>query len=422
MVVIQMPDFWSNLVDPSRLPPVNSLLRGSQILLGAQSYFGLDAGSAPSCPNPQLSCHNTTVVENLCCFNYPGGQMLQTQFWDTNPPTGPDDAWTIHGLWPDRCDGSYEANCDDKRAYHNIREILESFGATDLLSNMTMYWKDYKGNDESLWMHEWSKHGTCVSTLDPDCYTSYRSKEEVVDYFAAAVSLYSQRPSYEWLMDAGIEPSTTKTYTRDQIQNALSSRHGRPVTLGCKAGKLDEIWYHFEVRGSVQTGVFEAADPDGGKSTCPYSGIRYPPKAKAGRPAPRPTHTRTHVPEPTGPAFSGRGHLNVHTGGKSKGCIISGGVWYDTKSCATFRATQHDGGFSLESSRGKCAVVDGAFECSSDVSDATVFESKGESLGYQGQTTFYADEVPYRFNKIDVYVDNKSQKHGTELEIEWQAA
>jgi ribonuclease T2 len=39
------------------------------------------------------------VVENLCCFNAPGGQLLQTQFWDTNPPTGPNDSWTLHGLW-----------------------------------------------------------------------------------------------------------------------------------------------------------------------------------------------------------------------------------------------------------------------------------------------------------------------------------
>lgn len=25
--------------------------------------------------------------------------LLQTQFWDTDPSTGPSDAWTIHGLW-----------------------------------------------------------------------------------------------------------------------------------------------------------------------------------------------------------------------------------------------------------------------------------------------------------------------------------
>lgn len=41
-----------------------------------------------SCVDPQLSCQNTTVVEDTCCFNAPGGQLLLTQFWDTAPSTG----------------------------------------------------------------------------------------------------------------------------------------------------------------------------------------------------------------------------------------------------------------------------------------------------------------------------------------------
>lgn len=69
---------------------------GAQVLLGGQAVRGT---FTQQCDAPQLSCHNTTVVENLCCFNAPGGQILQTQFWDTNPPTGPDDSWTLHGLW-----------------------------------------------------------------------------------------------------------------------------------------------------------------------------------------------------------------------------------------------------------------------------------------------------------------------------------
>lgn len=44
--------------------------------------------------------------------------MLQTQFWNTY--TGledkgqvlPKDKWTIHGLWPDFCDGTYTQYCD----------------------------------------------------------------------------------------------------------------------------------------------------------------------------------------------------------------------------------------------------------------------------------------------------------------------
>jgi ribonuclease T2 len=71
-------------------------LGGAQVLFGGTPVRG---DYTQSCPAPQLSCHNTTVVENLCCFNAPGGQILQTQFWDTNPPTGPDESWTLHGLW-----------------------------------------------------------------------------------------------------------------------------------------------------------------------------------------------------------------------------------------------------------------------------------------------------------------------------------
>lgn len=57
------------------------------------------AASAVCPADAPLSCHNTTAYANTCCFSYPGGQILQTQFWDTAPSTGPADSWTIHGLW-----------------------------------------------------------------------------------------------------------------------------------------------------------------------------------------------------------------------------------------------------------------------------------------------------------------------------------
>ena len=53
-------------------------------------------------PFVPLSCHNTTVQTNLCCFNAPGGHFLQTQFWDYNSPVafaGPNNSWTIHGMF-----------------------------------------------------------------------------------------------------------------------------------------------------------------------------------------------------------------------------------------------------------------------------------------------------------------------------------
>ena len=52
-----------------------------------------------TCSNTELSCQTRYRGQDTCCFNYPGGQMLQTQFWDADPAVGPDDSWTIHGLW-----------------------------------------------------------------------------------------------------------------------------------------------------------------------------------------------------------------------------------------------------------------------------------------------------------------------------------
>lgn len=57
------------------------------------------AGHSEYCLDFPLSCSNTTIVPNTCCFNAPGGELLQTQFWDTDPATGPANHWTVHGLW-----------------------------------------------------------------------------------------------------------------------------------------------------------------------------------------------------------------------------------------------------------------------------------------------------------------------------------
>lgn len=70
-------------------------------------------------------------------------------------------------------------------------------GRGDLLDYMSEYWKDYRGDDATLWEHEWNKHGTCVSTLEPHCYENYLPQQDVVDYFDKAVEIYQQRPSYK---------------------------------------------------------------------------------------------------------------------------------------------------------------------------------------------------------------------------------
>ena len=162
---------------------------------------------------------------------------------------------------PDNCDGTYEANCDASRAYTNISAIISSYGDSSLLDFMNTYWKDMNGDDESFWEHEWGKHGTCISTFEPDCYTGYTAQEEVVDFFNATVTLFQTLDTYSILGAANIVPSSSQTYTLDEIQQAISAATGFDATIGCENGRLNQVWYHFNVRGSVQTGTFVHTSP-----------------------------------------------------------------------------------------------------------------------------------------------------------------
>jgi len=201
---------------------------------------------------------------------------------------------------------------------------------------MQTYWKDYQGDDESFWEHEWGKHGTCISTLKPSCYTGYTATQEVPDFFQKTVDLFKTLDSYTALSKAGIVPSSTKTYTSAAILAALKSSYGFDVIIQCSSSALDEIWYSYNVKGSIQTGTFEKVGPDGSKSDCPATGVKYLPKSGGGT---SPTTTTTSGPAPTGGSFSGTGYLNGVTGGATDGCLISAGTWYNGGTCATCKST-----------------------------------------------------------------------------------
>lgn len=48
--------------------------------------------------------------------------------------------------------------------------------------------------------------------------------EEVLDYFRAALKQYHRLPTYQWLEQSGIVPSSTTMYTYAQIQAAIKVR------------------------------------------------------------------------------------------------------------------------------------------------------------------------------------------------------
>ncbi|KAH6611815.1 ribonuclease Trv [Boeremia exigua] len=256
----------------------------SSFLLALGIFAGSAIATAPVCSaSAALSCSSSTV-SNTCCTEAQG-QVLQVQFWDYNPATGPANSWTIHGLWPDNCDGTYKSSCDSSRAYTGIGCTLANKGHTDILNYMKTYWKDYQGEDESFWEHEWAKHGTCYSTLKPSCYTSYKAQDELVDFLNTTITLFKDLPTYTWLLNAGITPSSTKTYTNAAITAALKAKFGATPILTCTSGALNQIQYAFNVRGSVANGNFVPVNPTGTSGNCPSTGIKYLPKVLSTAPS-----------------------------------------------------------------------------------------------------------------------------------------
>ncbi|KAI8945248.1 ribonuclease T2-like protein [Xylaria longipes] len=376
-----------------------------------------------TCSSTVESCSSGASSSSVssCCVNKPGGQFLQTQFWDTDPVTGPSNSWTIHGLWPDNCDGTYDENCDSSRAYTDITTILQNNGKSSLLSYMQDYWQSNDGTPEAFWEHEWSTHGTCVSTIDPDCYSSYTKGQEAADYFQVVVDLFKTLDTYGALSAAGITPSNSKTYTSAQIQAALLKVTGKAAVISCSSSELSQVYYGFFVNGPLTNADFVASTVVGQSSNCPSSGIKYLPKSGSGTTPTSTTTTTTKTgTSPTSTAtgtFSGKGYLNAYYNGNQDGCLIAAGTWYTTGTCATYTATASGSGFTLTSSKGNCGVVSGAFSCGSGVS-ATVFNAVSGKLAYNGASTFYASVVPTGSTQATVYTSSKSYS----VTFQWQSA
>lgn len=260
--------------------PVLSSLLGA-CYVNPMKFFQNLGGSGCGTSGP-ASCQNTDTppATSSCCFESPGGLIMQTQVWDTNVAGSPEDSWTIHGLWPDNCDGTYIENCDPSREYKNIAELLESQGASSTLEFMQQYWLNNHGTNERFWEHEWATHGTCYSTLDVDCLPSDSpTGAEAVAFFETVVKVFKTLPTYDWLAQAGITPSYSQTYSLSSLLSALEAASGgyTPALTCSRSHTLSSISWYFNLKGSVIDGDFVAINAPT-QSSCPSSGIQYLPK------------------------------------------------------------------------------------------------------------------------------------------------
>ncbi|KAK4035308.1 ribonuclease Le2 [Parachaetomium inaequale] len=283
------------------------------------------SGCGPNChlAKPELSCSAAAQpgLVDSCCVETFGGLVLSTQFWDTY--TGlesegqllPENSWTLHGLWPDFCNGSWTQYCDLNRQYDphpspntttgtaggtpvppyagpTVDTFLTALGkpGRTLLAWMNNFWIAQNQPNTELWAHEYSKHATCFSTFAPSCFTASALKKhkDLLTYFSVAAEYFNRLPTYDWLAAKAIKPSNSTGYALSAIQSALAARHGATPYIGCSGprynetaagkGSLDngrtvftEVWYYYHVYGQVQAGKGKPVEADitgGSTSSC----------------------------------------------------------------------------------------------------------------------------------------------------------
>lgn len=301
---------------------VTKISVGAALLnLAAASLYG-ESNLNHTCQieTPYYSCSANAMpgLVDTCCTETFGGLVLSTQYWNTY--TGlesqgqllPNNTWTLHGLWPDFCNGSYTQYCDlsghyDPQPSPNttnglpngtvippytgppVSTFLTDFGKYDLLAWMNTFWINQGAPNWYFWAHEFSKHATCYSTFDKPCYgPQYVNHSDVIDFWETAISYYERLPTAEWLAEAGIVPSNTTSYTLSEIQSALTKKWGAIPYLGCSGSKynatkagngtedsgrimLDEVWYYMHVLGKPQSMTYQVVNATSPQTTCATS-------------------------------------------------------------------------------------------------------------------------------------------------------
>ena len=176
------------------------------------------------------------------CFNKDYGNQ---ECFDRVRELGIDDYYIIHGLWPTYRSGKYTDICNKNS------EINITFNNEEYLKNLTEYWPGLYSSDQTMWNHEYNKHGYC--------YIKRIKKNPNVDYeiyFNKTIELFNNS---RFLME-DILPDTpkglhnvTKTKFKQFLLESKQKINSSTYSLLCtrndtkKTDVLNEIRFNYDM-------------------------------------------------------------------------------------------------------------------------------------------------------------------------------
>jgi len=147
-----------------------------------------------------------------------------------------EDTWTVRGLWP-----TNKISKEISPSFCNNSWPFEASNLEPIMSEMKAYWPDIELRvPNSLYEHEWKKHGTCaVAGKLPGISTQQ-------DYFTVGCRLAKKNPIATWLKEWDIVPSATSRYTMGSVWNAMVAGSGTKPRIDCD--KIDGEVYVKEIK------------------------------------------------------------------------------------------------------------------------------------------------------------------------------
>ncbi|XP_035914970.1 ribonuclease Oy [Anopheles stephensi] len=132
----------------------------------------------------------------------------------------PATVWTIHGIWPTKWNTIGPAFC-------NKSAIFDPSQLAPIEQQLKEHWLNVEKNkpDDSLWEHEWLKHGTCAAETIEQLNTESK-------YFQQGLTWLEQHSvDGAFAASGGIQPGYN--YSLATLNKALVAYYGKNVAIEC---------------------------------------------------------------------------------------------------------------------------------------------------------------------------------------------
>uniref|UniRef100_A0A2M3Z6X1 Putative ribonuclease t2 family n=1 Tax=Anopheles braziliensis TaxID=58242 RepID=A0A2M3Z6X1_9DIPT len=132
----------------------------------------------------------------------------------------PNTVWTIHGIWPTKINTIGPAFCN-KSAVFDVSQL------SSIESQLEEHWLNVEKNKptDSLWEHEWLKHGTCAAEMIEQLNTELK-------YFSQGLSWLEQYSVGSGFAAGGnIQPGFN--YSLTTLNKALYGYYGKDLAIEC---------------------------------------------------------------------------------------------------------------------------------------------------------------------------------------------